>query len=130
MMKEERIERKRLMRELARKVAGMTDEEKQAVLGDAPIVTIEGHALSRHTQCMIAFQSIGQDFPTIVGGYRQWQKAGRQVRKGEHGLTIWCPTGPKKTDEESGETDTDAVRFILGTVFDISQTDELESAAA
>lgn len=23
--------------------------------------------------------------PTIVGGYRQWQQAGQQVKKGEHG---------------------------------------------
>lgn len=71
---------------------------------------------------------------TVVAGFRQWIKAGRCVCKGEHGLTIWVPVGGKKAVriEEQGsnesETQEDGVSFVLGTVFDISQTRELTEA--
>ena len=59
--------------------------------------------------------------------FNAWKALGRSVRKGEHGLMIWCPTGRKGEDS----TEPAEVHFIPGTVFDVSQTDvvELEQAA-
>lgn len=60
---------------------------------------------------------------TVVAGYRDWQKAGRQVRKGEKGIAIRAPFTKKtgELDEEGKEKK--STYFNLVTVFDISQTD-------
>jgi len=41
-----------------------------------------------------------------VAGYKSWQKLGRQVRKGEHGITIFAPCPFKReVQRDDGETD-------------------------
>jgi len=72
---------------------------------------------------------------THVAGYRAWQARGRQVRKGEHGITIFAPMisrSKKKidtaTEDESKSSNASAapstyVSFRTATVFDIAQTD-------
>jgi hypothetical protein len=62
---------------------------------------------------------------TRVAGYTTWQKLGRQVRRGERGITIFAPSPFKKTstDEASGEVTEELIpRFKTATVFDYSQT--------
>ena len=96
------------------------------------VVTVEGRPLSRCNQSLIAFQSGALSVaPTIVGGFRQWLRAGRCVAKGQHGLAIWYPRGGGKktvegegTDEEPGKGGSRS--FGVGVVFDISQTVELK----
>lgn len=69
---------------------------------------------------------------SLVAGYKAWQnKFNRQVKKGEHGITILAPCPHKKEIEtENGET-----REIIWTsfravkVFDVSQTDGEELPA-
>lgn len=61
----------------------------------------------------------------VVAGYREWQAAGRQVRKGEHGIRLDAPVVVK--DRETGEPKMVNVRTVV--VFDISQTDPAEVAA-
>lgn len=119
-----RQEKRAKMRELARKVAAMPEEDRLALAARCPIGTIEGRALSLKNQCLIALQ---MPRATIVGGFRQWLKAGRCVRKGEHGACIWIPCGHR--DAETGEIEMDDRRFILASVFDVSQTCELEPSA-
>jgi hypothetical protein len=118
--------RRERMREVAGMVARMNDADRAALAAKSHIVTIEGRALSVHNACMVASQNAGA---TVVGGFRQWIKAGRVVRKGEHGFAIWCPAGKKSDSGASAdETGTDSkarAQFILATVFDVSQTDEL-----
>ena len=67
---------------------------------------------------------------SVFGGFRAWLKAGRSVRKGEHGSMVWVPIGRKATDATTGETatenDGEKPGFIAGTVFDIGQTEETE----
>ena len=67
---------------------------------------------------------------SVFGGFRAWLKAGRSVRKGEHGSMVWVPIGRKATDATTGDTTTesdgDKPGFIPGTVFDIGQTDETQ----
>jgi antirestriction protein ArdC len=73
---------------------------------------------------------------TRVAGYKTWQALGRQVRKGEHGITIFAPMvsrTKKKTDataESEDEASSNAsiapstyISFRTATVFDIAQTD-------
>lgn len=69
---------------------------------------------------------------TDVDTYRGWQRRGRQVRPGEHGLKIVRPVRPSQstadhTDGNSSQAEPDTdIKFRTITVFDRSQTDELE----
>ncbi len=115
--------KKQKVRELRKYLTGLNVVQRQEIADKYGIVTIEGHRLSIVNMCLLVFQCPGV---TIVGGYRQWLRAGRQVRKGEHGHIIWFPAG--KRDQEG---DIDEVTFYaLTTVFDISQTDPVEVPAA
>ena len=63
---------------------------------------------------------------SLVAGYEAWRtKFKRQVRKGEHGITILAPCQFKREVEgEDGETKVVAyTSFKTAKVFDISQTD-------
>lgn len=59
---------------------------------------------------------------TRVAGYRAWQKLGRQVRKGEKGITIIAPMMLKQ-DAAEGHDPEKVLRFKATSVFDLSQTD-------
>lgn len=119
--------RRKSFRELAGKIGRMTPAERGALAARLPcIATVEGRSLSPFNQCLIAAQC---PTATLVGGFRQWIKAGRAVRKGEHGLALWVPTfakaDPGKLDGETSSADSET-HFIMGTVFDVSQTDEIQ----
>jgi len=61
---------------------------------------------------------------TQVAGYKTWQKLGRQVRKGEHGISIWVPFRSSRKDTETeDEGEARPMYFGTGTVFDLAQTD-------
>lgn len=62
---------------------------------------------------------------SLVAGYKSWQQKGRQVRKGEKGITILAPCPHKKEVEtEDGEKQTISwTSFRAVSVFDVSQTD-------
>ena len=114
-MKKERKER---LGQLAKRLKAMTEQEKAELVANVGICNVDGKPLSLNNTCLLLFQSDGT-VPTVVGGYRQWQKAKRQVKRGEHGMMIWYPSS-RKTDDEEDED----LRFFVGTVFDISQTEE------
>ena len=59
---------------------------------------------------------------TMCAGYTTWQRLGRQVRAGEHGLLIQRPIFPSKKALEDGE-DRRPFRYGIARTFDISQTD-------
>lgn len=63
---------------------------------------------------------------TQVASLNTWNRQGRSVKAGEHGLKIWVPVPAKKTVEldDTGEEREVKGRtyFKLGTVFDVSQT--------
>ncbi len=58
---------------------------------------------------------------TMVAGYRKWQGMGRQVKKGEKGISILAPIR-RKRETEDGEEDV-VGGFRVAKVFDIAQTD-------
>lgn len=119
--------RREKIRGITRTLAKMTPAELEALAAKYPVITVEGRTLSIHNQCLIVSQA---DRPiTIVGGFRQWRQNGRYVRKGEHGLAIWFPSRKQERAEAApnGTGEVDETRFYLGTVFDVTQTDESES---
>jgi len=67
---------------------------------------------------------------TRVAGFRAWQKLGRHVKKGEHGIAIMAPivwrrkpTQPDDPEDKPQNEEEAAVAFKTAYVFDISQTD-------
>lgn len=118
-------ERRAQLRELADRVSKMSDSEKAAMLDRVgTVLTCEGHPLSLHNTLMLAYQA---DSVSMVGGYRQWQAVGRQVRKGEKSLGIWIPKIKKDENKQEGEISNSDLRpfFIFGNVFDVSQTEPI-----
>lgn len=123
--------RREAFRKLAADVSSMPAEQRAALVNRAGgIFTAEGRPLSMVNSCLVLAQCPGA---SMVGGFSQWLKAGRCVRRGESGLAIWVPTGAKSkgaepaTEPEAGDNPAEVkagrARFIMGTVFDVSQTD-------
>ena len=115
-------ERRARFRTLARRIAGLSPEERAAIAARVHPTTVDGHPVSLHNACLLAAQCAAV---TLVGGFRQWRRAGRHVRKGEHGLALWVPCGTAKSEpsESESEGEAEGVRFLIGTVFDVSQTE-------
>ena len=119
--------RRERFRAIVRKVAAMTDEQRAELAGQVMPTTVEGHTLSLHNACLLACQC---PTVTLVGGFRQWLKAGRVVRKGEHGLMLWIPSARAKPETDTDDTPDRRPGFLMGTVFDVSQTEELTEPVA
>ena len=113
-------ERKARVKELRTRLANLSEAEKQALTSRGLIATVEGRTLSLHNTILVYLQANGH-LPSIVGGYQQWKKAGKQVRKGEHGFIIWFPVGTK--DKDTGDLIDSPDTFYTATVFDISQVE-------
>lgn len=95
------------------------------------------HNYSFNNTLLIAMQ---RPDATLVTGYRNWQSMGRQVKKGEKGITIIAPAPIKRKEEQAvldhdqkpvigpdGKPKTEEVEVTLPcfkaiTVFDIEQT--------
>lgn len=60
---------------------------------------------------------------TRVAGYRNWQKLGRFVKKGEQGIAIMAPIIWRKRNKEENTDEEKILAFKTAYVFDFSQTD-------
>jgi hypothetical protein len=80
------------------------------------VATIEGHPLSFKNAALAALQ---RPNVSLVGGFQQWRKAGRMVRKGEKAIGIFLPLVRTSDDGEAA-----GLAFRVVNVFDISQTEE------
>lgn len=120
--KEKAAERRSQTSAIAKRISAMTPEQKEAMLQSfGAVVTVEGRILSTFNTCMILAQAGDKFIPTMVGGFQQWKKAGRSVKKGEAGMAIWIHAtkkDPENADVEKGY-------FTSGYVFDISQTEPI-----
>jgi hypothetical protein len=118
------------MREIAKQVARLSDAERAELASRAPVTTCEGHALSTFNQIFLAYQSAMS--LTLVAGFRQWLKAGRAVKQGQHAAGyIYVPMMSKsKAGDPETVADPDELRFRLVPVFDVTQTQEIGQAAA
>lgn len=122
-------ERREKFRGLWKQVADMPELQRIQLANKFGLRTCEGHELSLCNSCLVCLQNPGA---SVLGGFRQWLKVGRAVRKGEHGCMIWIPStrkvaAPEGTAEPVNGEATDETRFFIGTLFDISQTQEVET---
>jgi antirestriction protein ArdC len=89
------------------------------------------HNYSMNNQMLIALQSPNA---TRVAGFKKWQEMGRQVRKGEKGISIMAPRmtrtdvldpsgNPKLNADGKAMKDSRVVGVTTATVFDVSQTE-------
>jgi hypothetical protein len=122
-------------RNLARKIAAMSDTECAKFAARCPVVlTIDGRPISGKNAMLAMMQCQNV---TLIGGFRQWLAAGRAVRQGEKAIYIFVPSS-RKADTASAATVGDdasaavgdSVRFIMAAVFDVSQTDPIETETA
>lgn len=121
--------RRARFRDLAKAVAEMTDEQRQQIVDKfGAVVTCDGRVLSHFNTCLVLSQTDGK--ASMVGGFNQWKDKGRSVRKGEHGLMIWIPSARKAEATATGEEGETKLGFVMGTVFDVTQTEEIEVAQA
>ena len=122
-----RKEKKERVKQIRSTLSQMSADQRQAVADKFGIVTIEGHTLTPHNQCFLVAQS--EINFTVVGGFQQWKKSGRIVRKGEHGFLIFVPSKAKQNEgPEMVSDDDDDVFFFTATVFDITQTGTIADA--
>lgn len=120
-----RDERRAAFRRIAATVAKMTDAQRAELLPKfGAVPTCEGRVLSLRNTLLCVLQRADV---SMVGGFRQWLRVGRCVRKGEHGFMIWFPLGKGEDGAEPADGETEAIRRAFGTstVFDILQTDPL-----
>ena len=133
---QKRDARRAQFRALWKQVAAMPELERISMAHKFGLRTVEGHELSLCNTMLIIMQN---PKATVMGGFRQWIKQGRAVRKGEHGCMIWVPVGRRNEEQAqsgeagvppgmSGQDVQDERCFIIGTVFDIAQTDEIETS--
>lgn len=111
-------EKRDRFRRLVRQVAEMPEDERQETFSNIGIVTCEGHPLSFTNTALSYLQN---PKATMVGGFQQWIRNGRAVRKGEQGFLIWVPSARPSVASN------DDLRFLTVTVFDVTQTDPIEA---
>lgn len=132
-----RDERRAKFKTLWKQVAAMPESERLLIACKLGLTTCDGHQLSPGNQYLIFLQNPA---PSVLGGFRQWQKHGRTVKKGEHGAMIWvpCGAGKKATGETTPAAQAEGTAeptgegssfFVVGTLFDISQTEEMQPGA-
>jgi hypothetical protein len=122
----ERKEWREKMNGLIKQVSGLSEEHRAEMARRMPIVTCEGHAISGFNHCFLSMQT--DKAITIIGGFRQWERAGRTVSKGVKAAGyIYVPL--KKKDTEGETRIPEKLRFRMVPVFDISQTEESAVAA-
>ena len=118
--------RRAMLTELAAKASLMTPEELKAFL-PVEVMTIEQKTLSLKNTYLVLHQL---PTSTIVGGFDQWKRAGRSVKKGSKALGIWVPLKPRSSAASASPDDKKpAFRFTFGNVFDISQTEPVQQEA-
>jgi hypothetical protein len=123
-----RQEKKEKIIRIRKTLSEMTEEQRQAVADKYGIVTVEGHLLTPHNQCFLVAQS--EINFSVVGGFQQWKKAGRIVRKCEHGFLIFVPSKTKQVENQEIILDDEDVHFFTAIVFDISQTEVIAKSEA
>jgi hypothetical protein len=125
---QKRQEKKEKIIQIRKTLSQMSEEQQQAIAAKFGIITVEGHPLTPYNQCFLVSQS--EINFSIVGGYVQWKRACKAVRKGQHGFLILVPSVPKKEENLDTYLDNEDVHFYSATVFDISQTVDITNSEA
>src|SRR3990167_3854901 len=97
MTTEQKQERKKKLNEIIKQIAKLPQAERDLLATKHGIKTSEGHNLSPWNCVFLVYQGARS---LIIGGFRQWQRAGRIVRKGEHATgVIYVPLGLRHKEE-------------------------------
>ena len=119
--------KKQKIQAIYQSVKDLTQDQKDQLMMQLNIKNPEGHFLSGNN-CLLLDRQAAIYNPNIsfsvVGGFQQWQKHNRQVKKGESGFYIAIPSKKENQDSENS----DEVFFFFKAVFDISQTEEFTKA--
>ena len=120
--------KKQKIKAIYQSVKDLTQDQKDQLMMQLNIKNPEGHYLSGRN-CILLERQAAIYNPNItfsvVGGFNQWQKHNRQVKKGESGFYIAIPS--KKENQQSENND--EVFFFFKAVFDISQTEPIHQMA-
>ena len=118
--------KKQKIQAIYKSVKDLTPEQKQSIILSMLVKNPEGHTFSGNNMLLLnrqaAIYNPDIDF-SVVGGFRQWQKHNRKVKKGESGFYIAIPSKKENQEEENA----DETFFFFKAVFDISQTEELSN---
>ena len=114
-------DKKEKISKLLKQVSELSDDQREAIAQKFGLTNPEGHILSARNQCLLYFRA-GDKPLSIVAGFRQWQKSGRIVSKGQRGYLIAVPSKNKTNQEDKGEVE-ENIYFLYKIVFDISQTE-------
>lgn len=129
--KQYREDKNAKVKAIADMIAKLTDEQREMLLKKiGAVATIEGHKCSIYNTLFMFYQRIEMPL-SIVGGFKQWQKAGRKVKKGEKGMMLLFPIHHERKDK-NGEVLLNPLtgepliwtNFRVGYVFDITQTEK------
>lgn len=71
---------------------------------------------------MAQMQERGKEPPTLVAGYKEWQRHGRYVLKGEHALWVIAPMTARADKTEAVESTKPQTSVTSGDLADRSQT--------
>ena len=119
-------QKKQKIQAIYQSVKDLTPEQKESIILSMLVKNPEGHLLSGNNMLLLnrqaAIYNPNIDF-SVVGGFKQWQKHNRKVKKGESGFYIAIPS---KKQEQQSENE-DEIFFFFKAVFDISQTEELSN---
>lgn len=117
---EQKTEWKNKMAKLAGAVKALSDADRETMASKMAITTCEGHVISPFNA--IFAQNQTDIALTIIGGYSQWKKAGRQVIPGSHAFGyVYVPMKRKNAPAD------EKVRFRMVPHFDVSQTEEISA---
>ena len=117
-------DRRERIRRLQKEIKAMPAEQRQQLVDQiGAVLRIEGGTLSPKNTVLCYYQRQGV---SVIGGFRQWLRAGRAVNKGEQGIVICIPCTRKSENTETGDEGEETF-FSYATVFDISQTHEIET---
>lgn len=119
--------KKQKIQAIYQSVKDLTPEQKDQLMMQLNIKNPEGHFLSGNN-CLLLDRQAAMYRPeisfSVVGGFNQWQKHNRKVKKGESGFYIAIPSRKDK-DQKTEPTKKDDLFFFFKAVFDISQTEEV-----
>lgn len=115
----------------------LTKEEKQAILKKTSddmkagvtrsdyATSVSGKPYSVFNQCFLVNQ---EAVPGVFGGFHQWRKASRMVKKGEHGYYICFPIRQYQKEEQMNEImKEDKPHFAIVSVFHFDQTEPMDA---
>jgi len=121
-------EKRNKIKKLLHQLSQMSEEQKKVLAEKLGIMNPEGHILSARNQILLYNQNPEMNF-SVVAGFKQWLKFGRCVEKGQRGFLIAVPSKKEEQECENPEIEK-SIFFLWKTVFDISQTFELQKEQA